>query len=221
MTNICMQASSGASGSYLAVQALTSVNYVSPAGGCYIRRIMHSVRTGGGQTFVYYADDATGSNAKIVFHLGNSVAYQQTNLDDLWIPVPPAKYILTYGVGSIHDTTFTVAENVEGSGKVTVSVSSVAVASGYQTFKSSGNNFIGPGKIERVIAMNTATNSLGYLYWADDTAGSYANVMRGYVGNLNLTITDSKEDCMMIPKGKYLLAHAEVGSFSCAVTVAV
>lgn len=213
------QASSGPSGAYLAAQALTSVNYVSPAGGCIIRRIMNSVRTANGQTFIYYANDASGSYANVVYHLGNSQAYNQIDVFDLWIAVPPAKYILTYGVGAIHDTSFTLTEGVSSSTEVTACVYGVTLAAGYLPLKVNGIPFQGPAKIKRVIFMNTTANSVGYLYWADDLAGTYANVLRGYCGNTNYTITDNEEDCMEIPSGKYLLAHSEVGSFSCAVTV--
>lgn len=215
MNNVMAQSSSGPSGSYLAAQAITGINYASPSGGTYIRRIMNSVRTGNGQVFVYYADDAMGSNAKIIYHLGDNSAYKQSDIRDLWIPIPTGKYLLTYGVGTIYDTTFTIAEHATPT-ELTVSAASIT---GYATLKSSNTAFMGPAKINRVIFMSTSANSLGYLYWADDASGTNANVLRGYAAGPIYGVVDCGEDCVEIPSGKYLLAHAEIGSFSCAVTV--
>lgn len=215
MNLLMAQCSSGPSNVYLAAQAITGTNYVSPVTGCFIRRIMSSVRTAGGQVFVYYADDANGSNAHVIYNISNANAYNQIDVCNLWIPVPAGKYILTYSVSSIHDTTFTIAENATST-DITLVAASVT---GYAPLKANGIPYQGPGTVKRVISMNTALNSVGYLYIADDLSGSNASVLRGYSGNALYTIFDSNEDCMAIPASKYLLARAEVGSFSCAVTV--
>lgn len=216
MNLVMAQASSGPSGSYLAAQTLTGVNYVSPASGCYIRRIMSSVRTASGQVFIYYADDPSGSNAHVVYHHADNQAYTQRDICDLWIPIPVGKYILTYGVGTVHDTSFSLVEHVYEPKEITATAYNIT---GYAALKSCNMAFQGLGKIKRVLFMNTIANSQGYLYWADDVTGSNANVLRGYAACPIYTLLDSSEDCITIPKNKYLLAHSEVGSFSCAVTV--
>lgn len=208
------QASSGPNGAYLPAQAITGTNYQS-TGACYIRRIMSSSRAATGQVYIYYADDASGTNANIIYHIGHQQAYTQKDKGNLWIPIPAGKYLLTYGVGGVHDTSFSIATDADPD-CVTAFANDVTV---YKPLKSGGACIQGPVSIERVIFMNTSPNSIGYLYWADDLSGSYANVLRGYAGASLYTELDLSEDCMEVPEGKYLLAHSETGSFSCAVTV--
>lgn len=216
-TLLAAQASSGLSGAYLAVQVVTSQNFVALTDNCLIKRILSSARTANGQVYVYYADDAAGTNARIIYHLGFPSAYVQQDIRDLSLFVPFGKYILTYGVGSVHDTTFTVELN-------STQLNRTATASNVTTYapvKSGGVSIQGPIKLKRVISMNTTANSVGYLYLADDISGSNATVLRGYSGSSLYSVTDQAEDCMSIPSGKYLLTRAEVGSMSFAVTVGI
>ena len=227
-----IECSSGPKNSYLAAQHLTGVNYVAPADGAFIRRIFSSVRVANREVFVYFADSATGSNASVIFHLADSAANRQSCIEDLWLYVPGGKYVLVYTVGEaadpyyLSDTTFSVLELESTEEFAAQTQRTYFVHNVPDNAYSSpilGNLALvaptGGACIKRVRGMVTATNTVGYLYYADDPDGGNANVMRGYAGGPLYAVVDFTEDCMLIPAGKRLLARSEIGRWSVAVTV--
>lgn len=233
---LCAETSSGPSGAYLAAQVLTGVNYVSPVGGAWIVQIYSSVRTADGQVFIYFADDAVGTNAKIVWHTANHVAYDQKKYEGLVIHIPAGKYILAFGVGTIHDTSYSVIEsqtNLErykAAGVCTALAdnntiyASAAGTGAYVPFQMNGASYVAPvggATILRLHGMVNSTGTVGYVYWADDASGSNANVCRNFTGQGNVIYTETiyPNEYINVPAGKYVLLRAELGNCSAGVTL--
>lgn len=217
------QASSGPDGAYLAAQVITGEDYVAPAGGAIVYRILSSVRTANGQVFFYYADDASGTNAVVISHHADFTAFRRKNYENLAIRIPSGKYLLTYGVGAIHDSFFSVAEFADSLFPRQLTAYANQIPNNdYRPMRHLGAPYFTPpqgAELTGVYGVGLQDGSQGYLYYADDIAGSRACVLNGLPLSPRYTSDGYLEDAVTIPGGKYVIARAETGEWSGVVNI--